>query len=139
MWCYVRYNRPWKSTHLPPPPTTTTPSHSRSQDRNGTMVLSVSASASLLATILLLAAPQNKSHAAFLLRNHHHQASCGSSSSAPNTHNHRLQNVYDDWRADAVVDTMHLCSENVEICLEEFIQSDYGSQMFGYERTEDET
>lgn len=41
------------------------------------------------------------------------------------------QNVYDDWRSDAVVDTMHLDEENVEMCLQEFIDSDYGKQMFG--------
>jgi hypothetical protein len=43
-----------------------------------------------------------------------------------------LQNLYDDWRADAVVvDTMHLDEENVISCLDEFINSDYGQQMFG--------
>jgi len=45
----------------------------------------------------------------------------------------RQANVYDDWRSDAVVVTndLHLSEENVEQCLEEFIQSDYGQQMFG--------
>jgi len=42
-----------------------------------------------------------------------------------------MANLYDDWRSDAVVDTMHLCDENVETCLREFIDSDYGQQMFG--------
>mmetsp|Transcript_23919 Transcript_23919/g.53218 ORF Transcript_23919/g.53218 Transcript_23919/m.53218 type:complete len:216 (-) Transcript_23919:1569-2216(-) len=41
------------------------------------------------------------------------------------------QNIYDYWRSDAVVDTMHLDEENVESCLEEFIESDYGTTMFG--------
>jgi hypothetical protein len=42
-----------------------------------------------------------------------------------------LKNIYDDWRSDAVVDTMYLDEENVQMCLEEFIDSDYGQQMFG--------
>lgn len=42
-----------------------------------------------------------------------------------------LRNVYDDWRSDSVVDTMHLCDDNVESCLEEFIASDFGETMFG--------
>ena len=40
-------------------------------------------------------------------------------------------NIYDDWRSDAVVDTMYLDEENVRDCLEEFIESDYGTTMFG--------
>jgi hypothetical protein len=40
-------------------------------------------------------------------------------------------NLYDDWRSDAVVDRMHLDEENVLSCLEEFIESDYGTTMFG--------
>ena len=40
-------------------------------------------------------------------------------------------NIYDDWRSDAVVDTMYLDEENVLACLEEFVQSDYGTSMFG--------
>eukprot|EP00978_Attheya_sp_CCMP212_P022215 scaffold65999_cov28-Attheya_sp.AAC.1 len=28
-------------------------------------------------------------------------------------------NIYDDWRSDAVADTMFLCEENVLECLEE--------------------
>jgi len=40
-------------------------------------------------------------------------------------------NVYDDWRSDAVVDTMHLDEENVLSCLDEFVESDYGTTMFG--------
>lgn len=43
----------------------------------------------------------------------------------------QLYNIYDDWRSDAVVDTMYLDEENIEQCLEEFIDSDYGQQMFG--------
>ena len=43
----------------------------------------------------------------------------------------RLNNIYDDWRSDAVVDTMYLDEENVQMCLQEFIDSDYGQQMFG--------
>jgi hypothetical protein len=39
--------------------------------------------------------------------------------------------MYDDWRSDAVVDTMFLDEENVEMCLDEFIDSDFGQQMFG--------
>jgi hypothetical protein len=42
-----------------------------------------------------------------------------------------LQNIYDDWRSDAVVDTMNLDEDNVQDCLEEFINSEYGQQMFG--------
>ena len=40
-------------------------------------------------------------------------------------------NVYDDWRSDAVVDTLPLTEENVILCLEEFVDSDYGMTMFG--------
>jgi hypothetical protein len=40
-------------------------------------------------------------------------------------------NIYDDWRSDAVADTMFLCEENVQECLEELVESDYGKQMFG--------
>ena len=40
-------------------------------------------------------------------------------------------NIYDDWRSDAVVDTMYLDEDNVKECLEEFIESDYGTTMFG--------
>mmetsp|Transcript_2049 Transcript_2049/g.4481 ORF Transcript_2049/g.4481 Transcript_2049/m.4481 type:complete len:208 (+) Transcript_2049:28-651(+) len=42
-----------------------------------------------------------------------------------------LCNIYDDWRSDAVVDTMHLDEENVEMCLQEFVDSEHGQQMFG--------
>eukprot|EP00568_Trieres_chinensis_P002729 CAMPEP_0183308898 /NCGR_PEP_ID=MMETSP0160_2-20130417/22896_1 /TAXON_ID=2839 ORGANISM="Odontella Sinensis, Strain Grunow 1884" /NCGR_SAMPLE_ID=MMETSP0160_2 /ASSEMBLY_ACC=CAM_ASM_000250 /LENGTH=216 /DNA_ID=CAMNT_0025472815 /DNA_START=58 /DNA_END=708 /DNA_ORIENTATION=+ len=42
-----------------------------------------------------------------------------------------LNNIYDDWRSDAVVDTIPLDEENVVSCLDEFVQSDYGKQMFG--------
>lgn len=42
-----------------------------------------------------------------------------------------LDNVYDDWRSDAVVDTMYLSEEHIEACLEELVESDYGMQMFG--------
>jgi hypothetical protein len=42
-----------------------------------------------------------------------------------------LKNIYDDWRSDAVVDTMHLDEENAQMCLQEFIDSDYGKEMFG--------
>eukprot|EP00980_Cylindrotheca_fusiformis_P008610 scaffold1830_cov117-Cylindrotheca_fusiformis.AAC.9 len=52
-----------------------------------------------------------------------------------NDNSHRkiqvLRNIYDDWRSDAVVDTMFLDEENVQMCLDEFIDSDYGKQMFG--------
>jgi hypothetical protein len=40
-------------------------------------------------------------------------------------------NIYDDWRSDAVVDTMALDEDNVRMCLNEFVESDYGKQMFG--------
>ena len=40
-------------------------------------------------------------------------------------------NVYDDFRSDAVVDTMYLEEENVMDCLNEFINSEYGTTMFG--------
>jgi len=42
-----------------------------------------------------------------------------------------LFNVYDDWRSDAVVDVMHLDEDNIEMCLQELIDSEYGKQMFG--------
>lgn len=42
-----------------------------------------------------------------------------------------LFNVYDDWRSDAIAPTMPLDEDNVRSCLEVFIQSDYGKQMFG--------
>jgi hypothetical protein len=42
-----------------------------------------------------------------------------------------LRNIYDDWRSDAIVDTMYLDEDNVRSCLEEFIESDYGQEMFG--------
>ena len=42
-----------------------------------------------------------------------------------------LYNIYDDWRSDAVVDTLFLDEDNVRLCLQEFIDSDYGKQMFG--------
>jgi len=42
-----------------------------------------------------------------------------------------LNNIYDDWRSDAVVDTMFLDEENVLQCLDEFVESEYGKQMFG--------
>jgi len=40
-------------------------------------------------------------------------------------------NIYDDWRSDAVIDVLHLDLENVQQCLDEFIESDFGKQMFG--------
>mmetsp|Transcript_26085 Transcript_26085/g.51999 ORF Transcript_26085/g.51999 Transcript_26085/m.51999 type:complete len:227 (-) Transcript_26085:204-884(-) len=43
----------------------------------------------------------------------------------------RLANIYDSWRSDAVVPTSPLCEEMVLECLEEFVESDYGQQMFG--------
>ena len=49
-----------------------------------------------------------------------------------------MGNIYDDWRCDGVVldtkttSTMHLCAENVQHCLDEFMDSDYGQQMFGH-------
>jgi len=42
-----------------------------------------------------------------------------------------LFNVYDDWRSDAVAPQMPLDEDNVRSCLDDFIQSDYGKQMFG--------
>ncbi|KAG7373879.1 hypothetical protein IV203_012974 [Nitzschia inconspicua] len=44
----------------------------------------------------------------------------------------QLFNIYDDWRTDTiVVDTLPLDEETVQNCLEEFVESDYGTQMFG--------
>jgi len=43
----------------------------------------------------------------------------------------RLHNIYDDWRSDAIVDTLPLNEENTKQCLEELVHSDYGNQMFG--------
>jgi len=40
-------------------------------------------------------------------------------------------NVYDDWRSDGVVDTMSLDEDNVELVLQELVESDYGKSMFG--------
>ena len=40
-------------------------------------------------------------------------------------------NIYDNWRSDATVDTMHLDEDNVRACLDEFVASDYGTTMFG--------
>lgn len=42
-----------------------------------------------------------------------------------------LQNIYDDWRSDAVVDKKFLDEENVQTCLGEFVESEFGQQMFG--------
>jgi hypothetical protein len=43
----------------------------------------------------------------------------------------RLRNKYDDWRSDAVPLSMFLDEGNVQHCLQLFIDSDYGQQMFG--------
>lgn len=43
----------------------------------------------------------------------------------------KLQNIYDDWRSDGTVDTLYLDEENLEMCLDEFINSNAGMQMFG--------
>lgn len=43
----------------------------------------------------------------------------------------RLQNSYDDWRSDAIAPVMPLSEENVVMCLELFINSNYGMTMFG--------
>jgi hypothetical protein len=44
----------------------------------------------------------------------------------------KLYNIYDDWRNDAVVvDHIPLDEDTVQTCLEEFIESDYGTEMFG--------
>ena len=49
-----------------------------------------------------------------------------------NTKLYNDRNTYDYWRSDAVViDTMHLDEENVQMCLDEFIKSEYGTTMFG--------
>ena len=42
-----------------------------------------------------------------------------------------MANIYDAWRSDAVVDILPLDEENVKLCLEEFVESDYGATMFG--------
>lgn len=42
-----------------------------------------------------------------------------------------LNNAYDDWRSNAVVDTLPLNQKNVMECLQEFIESNDGKQMFG--------
>lgn len=46
-------------------------------------------------------------------------------------HPSALFNLYDDWRSDAIAPTMPLDEANVVSCLELFIDSDYGKQMFG--------
>ena len=43
----------------------------------------------------------------------------------------KVQNNYDDWRADGTVDSLLLSEESVESCLDEFINSDAGKQIFG--------
>lgn len=43
----------------------------------------------------------------------------------------KLANLYDDWRSDAVVPTLPLDEENVRETLQLFIDSDYGTTMFG--------
>ena len=43
----------------------------------------------------------------------------------------KLYNIYDDWRSDGAVDTLYLDEENVQMCLDEFINSNAGMQMFG--------
>jgi hypothetical protein len=58
-------------------------------------------------------------------------ASTSTSSTALYMSNNNINNLYDNWRSDAVVDTMHLDEDNVIECLNEFIQSDYGTTMFG--------
>jgi hypothetical protein len=41
-------------------------------------------------------------------------------------------NIYDEWRSDTVrIDTLPLDEETVQMCLNEFIYSDFGSTMFG--------
>ena len=53
--------------------------------------------------------------------------------SSPPTANTVLHaNMYDDWRSDGVVPQMHLDEYNVQQCLDELIESDYGQQMFGH-------
>jgi hypothetical protein len=43
-----------------------------------------------------------------------------------------IYNIYDGWRAnDSPINTMHLSEENAQQSLQEFIDSDYGKQMFG--------
>lgn len=42
-----------------------------------------------------------------------------------------LFNAYDDWRSDAIAPIMPLDEVNVRDCLHDFIESDYGNQMFG--------
>jgi hypothetical protein len=41
-------------------------------------------------------------------------------------------NIYDEWRSDSVIiDTLPLDEENVQMCLDELIYSDFGQTMFG--------
>jgi len=42
-----------------------------------------------------------------------------------------LYNIYDDWRSDAYIESIHLDEDHVITCLEEFVMSDYGTSMFG--------
>lgn len=89
-------------------------------------------SISWVLTAFLMASPYAHSFQLmnpFLIHKSHPFASSGRSTViAPRS---KLFNIYDDWRSDAVVDTLFLDEENVEMCLEEFIDSDYGTQMFG--------
>merc|ERR1711933_671104 len=43
----------------------------------------------------------------------------------------KMSNVYDDWLSFDRVDKYHLNEENVRICLDLFVNSDYGQNMFG--------
>ncbi len=42
-----------------------------------------------------------------------------------------LKNIYDDWRSDGIVETTFLDEDTVLMCLDEFVSSNYGKQMFG--------
>lgn len=52
-------------------------------------------------------------------------------SSSPTSTLTSLNNIYDDWRSDAIVDKLPLDEENVQLCLDELVNSDNGTQMFG--------
>ena len=43
----------------------------------------------------------------------------------------KLSNTYDDWRSDRTVDTLCLDEDSVEMCLAEFINSNFGKEIFG--------
>jgi hypothetical protein len=74
--------------------------------------------------LILLSLCSLENSVAFVALERSYPLSTGSASS-------RLRNEYDDWRSDAVAPVTFLDEDNVQHCLRLFIDSDYGTQMFG--------